>query len=124
MTSNKAIRTRDCLQAAAETTGPKLPLHQKLEHDFIYYHMMQIPFVIKAESHHADALQLAQALQELHWEAAKWARLFCSGVSSPTKKKKGKKYAFGRRFNEKPSIIPGCPVLKIIRAQAFAERKK
>ncbi len=26
------------------------------------------------------------------------------------KQKKGKDYAFRRQFNEKPSVIPGCPV--------------
>ena len=37
-------------------------MHQKLKHDSMHYHMMQILFVTEAESHHADALQLTQTL--------------------------------------------------------------
>ncbi len=34
------------------------------------------------------------------------------------KKKKRKDYAFRRQFNEKPSIIPGCPDICCVKLRA------
>ncbi len=40
------------------------------------------------------------------------------------KEKKRKDYAFWRQFNEKPSIIPGCPEMEHCTSQAAAGAAK
>ncbi len=75
--------------------------------------------VLSRNSSYEDSVRWARCLSEivkqagqLCNESAKAAYVEVSSrlqVSKALKEKKRKDYAFWRQFNEKPSIIPGCP---------------
>ena len=61
------------------------------------------------DEEHAQRLETAfEGIQHAH-AADKGANC---GLTALEKKRKRKDYAFLRQFNEKPSIIPGCPALE------------
>jgi len=47
---------------------------------------------------------------------AQHTRVICAGITwlVLARKKKRKDYAFQHQFNEKPSIIPGCPMATVL----------